>query len=162
MKSFILFYSAVIIVSFCVMVVPIFIVTIFNPSDCCLLKRSKVPSSCVFCDQTTGGQCFRNLNPVAWGVKSHEILWPLFKLKFGNCWLTSKCCGSSSKKFNSGFRFPFQSLQFQFHFQFHQFQLQLKFQNWNWNWAAITIPELNWLQPCHLPPQYSTHIIMLQ
>ena len=31
-----------------------FIVTIFNPSDCCLLKWYKVPSPCVFCDHTTG------------------------------------------------------------------------------------------------------------
>ena len=83
--------------------------------------------------------------------KSHERLWPpLLKLKFGNIW-TSKCCGSSCKKFNSGFQFQFQfqRFQFQFHFQFHQFQFQFQFQfrNWNWNWAAIPIPELNWPQP---------------
>ena len=34
--------------------------------------------------------CMRN--------KSHERLWPpLLKLKFGNSWLTSQCCGSSCK-----------------------------------------------------------------
>ena len=48
----------------------IIIVTIFNPSDCYLLKGNKVPPPpppppCVFCDHTTGGQCSRNLNPVA-------------------------------------------------------------------------------------------------
>ena len=86
--------------------------------------------------------------------QSHERLWsPLIKLKFGNGWLTSKCCGSNWKKFNSGFQFQFQFqfqvFQFQFHFQFHQFQFQFQFQfrNWNWNWAAIPIPELNWPQP---------------
>ena len=56
--------------------------------------------------------------------QSHERPWPhLLKLKFGNGWLTSKCCISSCKKFNSGFQF--QGFQFQFHFQFHQFQLEL-------------------------------------
>ena len=86
--------------------------------------------------------------------KSHERFWPpLLKLKFGNGWLTSKCCGSSCKKFNSGFQFQFQfqfqTFQFQFHFQFLQFQFQFQFhfRNWNWNWAAIPIPELNWPQP---------------
>ena len=76
---------------------------------------------------------------------------PLFKLKFGNGWLTSKCCGSHCKKFNSGFQFQFQfqfqGFQFQFHFQFHQFQFQFQFQFRNWNWPAIPIPELNWPQP---------------
>ena len=81
--------------------------------------------------------------------QSHERLWPpLLKLKFGNGWLTSNCCGSSCKNFNSGFQFQFQfqGFQFQFHFQFHQFQFP--FRNWKWNWAAIPIPELNWPQPC--------------
>ena len=82
----------------------VFIVAIFNTSDCCLLKRNKVPSPCVFCDHTTGGQCFKNLKqPCCMRSQSHGRLWPLLKLKFGNCWLTSKCCGSSCKKFNSGF-----------------------------------------------------------
>ena len=87
--------------------------------------------------------------------QSHERSWPpLFKLKFENGWLTSKCCGSHCKKINSGFQFQFQfqfqGFQFQFHFQFHQFQFQFQFQfrNWNWNWPAIPIPELNWPQPC--------------
>ena len=84
--------------------------------------------------------------------QSHERLWPpLLKLKFGNGWLTSYCCGNSCKKFNSSFQFQFQfqGFQFQFHFQFHQFQFQFQFQflNWNWNWASIPIPELNWPQP---------------
>ena len=84
--------------------------------------------------------------------QSHERSWPpLFKLKFGNGWLTSKCCGSHCKKINSSFQFQFQfqGFQFQFHFQFHQFQFQFQFQfrNWNWNWPAIPIPELNWPQP---------------
>ena len=30
-------------------------VTIFNPSSLCLLKGNNVPSPCVFCDHTTGG-----------------------------------------------------------------------------------------------------------
>ena len=30
--------------------------------------------------------------------QSHEGSWPLFKLKFGNGWLISKCCGSHCKK----------------------------------------------------------------
>ena len=86
--------------------------------------------------------------------QSHERPWPpLLKLKFGNGWLTSKCCISSCKKFNSGFQFQFQfqGFQFQFYFQFHQFQFQFQFQfrNWNWNWPAIPVPELNWPQPCH-------------
>ena len=62
--------------------------------------------------------------------QSHERSWPpLLKLKFGNGWLTSKCCGSSCKKFNSSFQFQFQfqCFQFQFHFQFHQFQFQFQF-----------------------------------
>ena len=40
------------------------IVTILNPSGLCLLKGNKVPSPCVFCYHTTGGQCPKNL-PVA-------------------------------------------------------------------------------------------------
>ena len=121
----------------------IFIVTIFNPSDCCLRKGNKVPSPCVFCDHTTWGQCSKNLKqPYCMRSQSHGRLWPLLKLKFGNWWLTSKCCGSSCKKFNSGLQFQFQSFHFQFHFQFHQFQFQFQFRNWNWNWVAISIPEL--------------------
>ena len=79
--------------------------------------------------------------------QSHERSWPplltWLKLKFGNGWLTSKCCSSSCKKINSGFQFQFQfqGFQFQFHFQF-QFQFR------NWNLPAIPIPELNWPQPC--------------
>ena len=85
----------------------IFIVTIFNPSDCCLLKGNKVPSPCVFCDHTTGGQCSKNLKqPCCMRSQSRGRLWPLIKLKFGNCWLTSKC---SCKEFNSSFQFQFQS-----------------------------------------------------
>ena len=47
------------------------------------------------------GQCLKNLNQ--WQTccmrnKAHERLWPpLLKLKFGNSWLTSQCCGSSCK-----------------------------------------------------------------
>ena len=80
--------------------------------------------------------------------QSHERLWPpLLNLKFGNGWLTSNCCGSSCKNFNSGFQFQFQfqGFQFQFYFQFHWLQFQFQFRNWNW--AAIPIPELNWPQP---------------
>ena len=68
-KSFI--YSAVIL-----FVMVSFIVTIFNPPGLCLLKGNKVPSPCVYCDHTTGGQCPKNL-PVAWGVshmKDHDLL----------------------------------------------------------------------------------------
>ena len=87
---------------------------------------------------------------VTWKIITSSV-----KIKFGNGWLTSNCCGSGCKKFNSGFQFQFQfqfqGFQFQFHFQFHQFQFQFQFQfrnwNWNWNWAAIPIPELNWPQP---------------
>ena len=80
------------------------VVTIFNPSDWCLLKGNKVPSPCVFCDHTTGGQCSKNLKQTCcMRSQSHGRLWPLLKLKLGNCWLTSKCCGSSCKKFNSVF-----------------------------------------------------------
>ena len=131
----------------------IFIVTIFNPSDYCLLKENKVlPPMCLLWPHYRGAM-FKELKPCCKRSQSHGRLWPLFKLKFGNCWLTSKCCGSSCKKIDSGFQFQFQSLQFQFHFQF---------QNWNWNWASIPIPELNWPQPCHLPTQCTTHTIMLQ
>ena len=67
--------------------------------------------------------------------QSHERSWPplltWLKLKFGNGWLTSKCCSNSCKKFNSGFQFQlqfqFQGFQFQFHFQFHQCQFQFQF-----------------------------------
>ena len=127
----------------------IFIVIIFNPYGLCLLKGNKV-----FCDHTTGGNA-QELERQTFCMRSqsHERLWPpLLKLKFGNGWLASKCCGGSCKKFNSGFQFQFHGFQFQFHFQFHQFQFQFQFQfrNWNWNWAAIPIPELNWPQPCAL------------
>ena len=37
-----------------------------------LSRHNKVPSPCVFCDHTTGGQCSKNLNPVAWGVSHME------------------------------------------------------------------------------------------
>ena len=74
-----------------------FIVTIFNPSDCCLLKGNKVPSPCVFWDHATGGNIPR-IKPCCIRSQSHGRLWPLLKLKFGNCWLTSKCGGSSCKK----------------------------------------------------------------
>ena len=102
---------------------------------------------CVFCDHTTEGQCPKNT--CCMRSQAHERLWPLLKLKIGNGWLTSNCCGSSCKKFNSSFQFQFQfqGFQFQFHFQFHQFQFQFQFQFRNWNWAAIPIPELNWPQP---------------
>ena len=82
-----------------------------------------------------------------------KIMTSSVKAEFGNGLLTSNCCSSSCKIFNSGFQFQFQFqfqvFQFQFHFQFHQFQFQFQFQfrNWNWNWAAIPIPELNWPQP---------------
>ena len=70
------------------------------------------------------GQCSKNLKqPCCMRSQSHGKLWPLLKLKFGNCWSTSKCCGSSCKNINSSFQFQFQSFQFQFHFQFHQFQI---------------------------------------
>ena len=76
----------------------IFIVTIFNPSDCCLLKGNKVPSPCAFCDHTTGGQCSKNLKqPCCTRSQSHGRLWHLLKLKFGNFSLNSKSCGTSCK-----------------------------------------------------------------
>ena len=109
-----------------------------NPSDlpCFLMGGNKVPSPCVFCDNSTGGQCPKNT--CCMKRQSHERLWPpLLKLKFGNGWLTSNFCGSSCKNFNSEFQFQFQGFQFQF-----------QFRNWNWNWVAIPIPELNWPQPC--------------
>ena len=77
---------------------------------------------------------------VTWKIMTSSV-----KAKFGNGLLTNNCCGSSCKKFNSGFQFQFQGFQFQFHLQFHQFQFQFQFRNWNW--AAIPIPELNWPNP---------------
>ena len=110
-----------------------------------------------------GGQRSKSLKqPCCMRSQPHGRLWSLLKLKFGNCWLTSKCYGSSCKKINSNFQFQFQSFQFQFHFQFHQFQFQFQFLTWSSNWAAIPIPELNWPQPCHLHTQYTTHTITLQ
>ena len=132
-----------------------FVVTHLNPSGLSVYSRgTRYPPHGLLWPHHRGAEpqelewqtcCMRS--------NSHEILWPpLLKLKFGNSWLTSKCCGSSCKKFNSGFQFQFQfqfqGFQFQFHFQFHQFQFQFQFRNWNWNWAAIPIPELNWPQPC--------------
>ena len=109
------------------------------------------------------GWCSKNLRQLCcMRSQSYGRLWPLLKLKFGNCWLISKCCGSSCKKIQFQFQFQFQSFQIQFHFQFHRFQFQFQFRNWNWNWAAISILEMNWHQPCHLPTQYTTHNIMLQ
>ena len=107
----------------------------------CLLKGNKASSPCIFYDHTTGGQCSKNLKQTCcMRSQSHARLWPLLKLKLGNCWLTSKCCGSNCKKFNSGFQFQFQSFQFQFRFQFTNFnsnsgigigiELQFQFRNW--------------------------------
>ena len=50
---------------------------------------------------------FQELKPCCMRSQSHGRLWPMLKLKFGNCWLTSRCCGSSCKKFNSGFNSNF-------------------------------------------------------
>ena len=124
----------------------IFIVTIFNPSSLYPLQREQVTLPMCLLWTHHRGQCPKNT--CCMKIWSHWRLWPLLKLKFANGWLTSDCCGSSCKKFNSSFQFQFQfqGFQFQFHFQFHQFQFQ--FQNWNWNWAAIPIPELNWPQLC--------------
>ena len=149
LKSFI--YSAVIIVLF-VMVVSWYLLSLslILRTGLCLLKGNKVPSPCVFCDYTTGGNVRRTY--LFMRSQSHERSWPpVLKLKFGNSWVPSKCWGNSCKILNSGFQFhiQFQGFQFQFHFQFHQFQFQfqVQFRNWNWNWPAITIPELNWPQP---------------
>ena len=63
------------------------------------------------------GQCPKNLKRQTCCMRSqsHERLWPaLLKLKFGNSWLTSNCCGNSCKKFNSSFQFQFQFQGFQF------------------------------------------------
>ena len=87
------------------------------------------------------GAMFQELKPCCMRSQSHGRLWPLLKLKLGNCWLTSKC-GSSCKKINSGFQFQFQSLSFQFNFQFHQFQFQFQFQNW-----IDSKTFLNWIDP---------------
>ena len=122
----------------------IYIATIFNPFWLLSAQGEQGTLPCVFCDHTTGGQCSKNLKlPCCMMSQSHGRLWPLLKLNFGNCWLTSKCCGSSCKKINSGFQFQFQIFQLQFRFQVHQFQFQFQFWNWNWNWAAIPIQELN-------------------
>ena len=107
-----------------------FIVTIFNPSDSCLLKGEQGTLPVCLLWPHYRGAMFQELKPCCTRSQSHGRLWPLLKLKFGNCWLTSKCCGSSCKKFNTGFQFQFQSLQFQFHFQFRQFQFQFQFRNW--------------------------------
>ena len=86
----------------------IFIVSIFNPSGLCLLKGNKVTSPWSFVTTPQGAVsqalewqtcCMRS--------KSHEGLWPpLLKLKYGNSWLTSKCCGSSCKKIQFRFSIP--------------------------------------------------------
>ena len=117
----------------CVMLV---IVTIFNLSGLCALKGNKVPCPCLLWPHHRGWQYPQNT--CCMRSQSHERLWPpLLKLKFGNGWLTSHCCGSSCKKFNSSFhfqfQFQFQGFQFQFHFKFYQFQFQFLFRNWNWN-----------------------------
>ena len=149
LKSFI--YSAVIIVFFVSWWwADIHFHHFYNSSGlCCLLKGNKVPSPWSFVT-TSQGAMSQELKRQTCCMRSqlHERLWPpLLKLKFGNGWLTSKCCGSSCKKINSGFQFQFQFQGFQFHFQFHQFQFQFQYRNWNWNWAAIPISELNWPQP---------------
>ena len=114
-------------------------------------RGTRHPAHVSFVTTPQGGNVPRT--PVALRVSHRKDydLSPLLKLKFGNGWWTSNCCGSSCKKFNSGFQFQFQfqfqGFQFQFHFQFHQFQFQFQFRNWNWNWASIPIPELNWPQP---------------
>ena len=118
----------------------IFIATVFNPSDCCLLKGNKVPSPCVFCDHTAVGQCPKNLKqPCCMRSQSHGRLWPMLKLKFGNCWLTSKCCGSSCKK-NSISVFNSNSRVFNSNSIFNStntnsgigIAIELQFQFWNW------------------------------
>ena len=66
-----LFNNDIMIIAFlCHVSKLIFIVVIFNPSGLCLLKGNKVPSPCVFCDHTTGGNVPRNFKdtPDAWGV----------------------------------------------------------------------------------------------
>ena len=76
--------------------------------------------------------------------QSHGRLWPLLKLKFGNCWLTSKCCGSSCKNsipvFNSNSRVfnsnsIFNSTNFNSNSNFNSgigIGIELQFQFWKW------------------------------
>ena len=102
------------------------------------------------------GAMFQELKPCSMRSQSHGRLWPLLKLKFGNCWLTSKCGGSSCKTLNSGSQFQFQSLQLQFHFQFHQFQFQLEL-SCNSNSGielTPTLPLAHWNTP-HIPSCYN-------
>ena len=61
------------------------IVTIVNPSGLCLLKGNKVPSPCVFCDHTTGGNVPRKylLLVSICGMGHHWSMW----------WLVYHCIG---------------------------------------------------------------------
>ena len=73
-----LIYSAVIIVLFVIGEADtVFIVTIFNPSGLCLLKGNKVPSPCVFCDHTTGGNVPRTYllheESVTWKIMASSV-----------------------------------------------------------------------------------------
>ena len=73
----------------------------------CLLKGNRVPSPWSFVT-TPQGAMSQELKRQACCMRSqsHERLWPpLLKLKFGNGWLTCKCCGSSCKKKKIQFRF---------------------------------------------------------
>ena len=141
----------------------IFFVTIFNSSDCCLLKGVKVPSPCVFCDHTTGGQCSKNWKqPCYMRSQSHGRLWPPLKLKFGNCWsTTSKCCGNSYKKIQFRFSIPIPEFSIPIPFSIPN-QVQLQFQSGIG--IELQFQFQNWIDPnpatCphntpHIPPCYN-------
>ena len=61
----------------------IFIITIFNPSDCCLLKGNKVPSPCVLCDRTTGVM-FQELKTAL--LHEESVTWKIMTSVKANIW----------------------------------------------------------------------------
>ena len=79
----------------------IFIVTIFNPSDC-------PPIGLLWPHYRRA--MFQELKTTL--LHEESVTWNIMnsvKAKIWKLLLTSKCCGSSCKKFDSGFQFQFQS-----------------------------------------------------
>ena len=59
---------------------------VFNPSDCCLVKGNKVPSPCVFCDHTTGGQCSKNLKQPCTLLLEESVTWKIMTSVKAKIW----------------------------------------------------------------------------
>ena len=57
------------------------IVTIFNSSGHCLLKGNKVPSPCVFCDHTTGGNV-----PRTYLLHEESVTWKIMTSVKAKIW----------------------------------------------------------------------------